>query len=92
MDTRRGVHAVSQVTLELVVIFGVGSLFSFFRGYLFTLAGERVVARLRKGLYTHLMNQEVRRHARGGGGRGGARGTQPIVCASLAMTVAAVGG
>jgi ABC-type multidrug transport system fused ATPase/permease subunit len=48
-----------RVTLELLGIFAAGALFSFWRGYLFTLAGERVVARLRKALFRHLLTLEV---------------------------------
>jgi len=45
--------------LELVVIFGFGSVASFFRGWLFTLAGQRLVARLRVSLFCALTAQEV---------------------------------
>ena len=51
--------ALAKVTLELIFIFGVGAFFSFWRGYLFTLAGERVVARLRKALFSHIISLEV---------------------------------
>jgi len=48
--------ALGRVTLQLIVIFAVGAFFAFWRGYLFTLAGERVVARLRKALFSHMLN------------------------------------
>ena len=43
----------------LVVILVVASLFSALRGYWFTLAGEKVVARLRVRLFSHLASLEV---------------------------------
>ena len=50
---------LARVTIDLVAVFAVGAAFSFWRGYLFSLAGERVVARLRKGLFRHLLSLEV---------------------------------
>merc|ERR550514_1627201 len=50
---------LAQVAELLVGIFSLGGLFSFFRGFLFTLAGERVVARLRRQLFTHLLRQDI---------------------------------
>ena len=60
-DDHHPLTALARVTLQLIAIFGVGAFFSFWRGYLFTLAGERVVARLRKGLFTHILSLEVGR-------------------------------
>merc|ERR1719326_745873 len=45
--------------MELALIFVVGGIFSFVRGFLFTLAGERVVARLRRTLFRKLVVQEI---------------------------------
>ena len=45
--------------LQLACVFVAGGFFSFVRGYLFTLAGERVVARLRRRLFSALVRQEV---------------------------------
>ena len=56
-DSPRAVLNVSVVILVIVV--AVASLFSTLRGYWFTLAGERVVARLRIKLFTHLASLEV---------------------------------
>ncbi len=39
----------------LLAVTVLGAIFSFLRGYLFALAGERVVARLRKKLFHALM-------------------------------------
>ena len=54
-----GFKDLAHVTMELIVIFIIGALFSFWRGYLFTLAGERVVARLRKALFSHILSLEI---------------------------------
>lgn len=51
--------ALAAVTIELIVVFGVGSVFSMIRGWLFTLAGERVAARLRKALFSQILSLEV---------------------------------
>ena len=56
-DSPKAVLNVSVVILVIVV--AVASLFSTLRGYWFTLAGERVVARLRINLFTHLSSLEV---------------------------------
>ena len=37
----------------------IGGLFAMLRGWLYNLAGERVVTRLRKRLFNHLMQQEI---------------------------------
>jgi len=52
-------HALSSVTVKLIAILIVGGTFSFFRGYLFNLAGERVCARIRKALFAHLISLEI---------------------------------
>lgn len=50
---------LQQATLLLVAIFSAGGLFSFLRGWLYTLAGERVVARLRRDLFKHLLGMSI---------------------------------
>ncbi len=50
---------LGRITLLMTGIFTLGGVFTFFRGYCFTLAGERVVARLRRGLFTHIVGLEV---------------------------------
>ncbi len=47
-------------SVMLLVISVIGSMFSCLRGYLFGLAGERLVARLRTRLFERLMAAEVR--------------------------------
>lgn len=50
---------INQAALGLLVVFAVQGLFSSLRFYLFTVAGERVVARLRRDLYASLLRQEI---------------------------------
>ncbi|KAG6555293.1 hypothetical protein Mapa_003336 [Marchantia paleacea] len=51
--------AVNNTILEIVLIIVVGSIATSIRAYLFTAASERVVARLKKNLFSHLINQEI---------------------------------
>jgi ATP-binding cassette subfamily B protein len=48
-----------RVCSELGVIFLWGGFFSFVRGYLFNLVGERIVARLRRMLFCRIIIQDV---------------------------------
>lgn len=50
---------LTELVLILVVIFVIGAFFTFVRGTLFTVAGERVVARMRRDLFASIMRQEV---------------------------------
>jgi ABC-type multidrug transport system fused ATPase/permease subunit len=52
-------HELNTYILTLFVIFVVGGLFTFIRGWLFTLIGERLVARLRKDLFEHIIRQDI---------------------------------
>ncbi|KAJ3669794.1 hypothetical protein LUZ60_010118 [Juncus effusus] len=51
--------AVNNTILYIVVIVLIGSVCTMLRSWLFNSASERVVARLRKDLFTHLVNQEI---------------------------------
>lgn len=51
--------AVMNTILYIVLIVVVGSLCTALRAWLFSSASERVVARLRKDLFSHLINQEI---------------------------------
>jgi len=53
--TRHDLVALNRNTATLVVIFAVQAVFVFFRHYLFSWVGERVVADLRVALYRHLV-------------------------------------
>ena len=50
---------INQAALGLLAVFAVQGVFSALRSYLFTVAGERVVARLRRDLYSSLLRQEI---------------------------------
>jgi len=54
-----GAEVVNQWAVLLVVLFALTSVLTAVRMYFFTVAGERVVARLRRRLYSSLVNQEV---------------------------------
>ena len=56
-DGPPGVH--HRYTAILIVLFAVGAALTALRAYLFTIAGERVVLRLRCALYDHLLHQET---------------------------------
>ncbi|OMO62948.1 hypothetical protein CCACVL1_22562 [Corchorus capsularis] len=51
--------AVRNTVLEIFLIVIVGSICASIRAWLFSSASERVVARLRKNLFSHLINQEI---------------------------------
>lgn len=51
--------AVKNTVLEIMAIVVVGSICTALRAWMFNSASERVVARLRKDLFSHLMNQEI---------------------------------
>lgn len=50
---------INQITLLILVVFIVQAAASTIRYYLFTMAGERIVQKLRSDLYTHILNQEI---------------------------------
>ena len=54
-----GRASLDRAVLFLLVLFAVSGVASAFRSYLFTVAGERVVARLRTTLYSAVMHQEI---------------------------------
>jgi ABC-type multidrug transport system fused ATPase/permease subunit len=53
------VSACAEVLYEILVILSVGGLASGLRAWLFNCASERVMARLRFRLFSHLMGQEM---------------------------------
>ncbi|KAF1887244.1 hypothetical protein Lal_00040844 [Lupinus albus] len=55
----KALNAVKGTILEIFLIVIVGSVCSALRAWLFSSASERVVARLRKNLFSHLVNQEI---------------------------------
>jgi len=50
---------LNQLGVLLVVLFAVQSVFSMLRAWLFTVAGERIVARLRGDLYRAIIGQDI---------------------------------
>ncbi|TNE86882.1 MAG: ATP-binding cassette domain-containing protein [Deltaproteobacteria bacterium] len=56
---RGGDRSLDQVALFLIVLFAIQAVFSMMRAWLFTVAGERVVARLRTRLFEAIISQDV---------------------------------
>ncbi|XVE83663.1 hypothetical protein DITRI_Ditri16bG0104800 [Diplodiscus trichospermus] len=52
-------EAIKNTVIYIVLIVVVGSLCTALRAWLFSSASERVVARLRKDLFSHLIQQEI---------------------------------
>ncbi|OWF48089.1 ABC transporter B family member 1 [Mizuhopecten yessoensis] len=55
-------HSISELTRTVLIMLGiylVGNIFGMIRAWLFTLAGMRLVARLRKRLFNSIIQQEV---------------------------------
>lgn len=52
-------NAVKNTIFDIFLIVVVGSISTALRAWLFSSASEMVVARLRKNLFTHLINQEI---------------------------------
>jgi ABC-type multidrug transport system fused ATPase/permease subunit len=52
-------HKLNESTLYLLAILLAGSVFTFVRGTLFNIAGERVVARIRNQLFEKIMRQDI---------------------------------
>jgi ABC-type multidrug transport system fused ATPase/permease subunit len=56
------VHKQTTLQVAAALLFSslfLGGIFAMFRGWLYNLAGERVVVRIRKRLFSHLMKQEI---------------------------------
>eukprot|EP00003_Mantamonas_plastica_P014621 TRINITY_DN2530_c0_g3_i1.p1 TRINITY_DN2530_c0_g3~~TRINITY_DN2530_c0_g3_i1.p1 ORF type:complete len:690 (-),score=220.25 TRINITY_DN2530_c0_g3_i1:771-2840(-) len=54
-----GMELLNKTITELILVCILSSIMGFFRAALFTIAGERVVATLRKDLFRAIMRQEV---------------------------------
>ncbi|MGZ3726530.1 MAG: ABC transporter ATP-binding protein [Pseudobdellovibrio sp.] len=57
--TAKSFDKINSVVLLIVVVFTLQAIASTFRYYLFTLAGERIVKRLRSQLYAAILKQEI---------------------------------
>ncbi|KAF4375974.1 hypothetical protein F8388_010112 [Cannabis sativa] len=58
-EQTEALNAVKNTILEIIIIVAVGSVCTALRAWLFSSASERVVARLRKSLFSHLIDQEI---------------------------------
>ena len=58
-DIARSQQELNHVTMMLIIFFALTSIFTFLRGSLFTLAGERLVARFRKRLFAALTRADI---------------------------------
>lgn len=54
-----GVLTFDEMALGMLVLFAVASVFGMIRSWLFTIAGERIVARLRTDLYGAILHQDI---------------------------------
>lgn len=54
-----GRDAINQAALLLLILIAFQGLFTTVCSYIFTVAGERVVAHLRRGLYSTILRQEI---------------------------------
>ena len=55
----KNLDQIDRAALLILVVFFLQAIASSVRYYLFTMAGERIVLRLRQRLYSHILNQEV---------------------------------
>lgn len=61
-SSERLAHKQEILQVSAILLFMslfIGGMFAMLRGWLYNLAGERVVTRLRKRLFNHLMQQEI---------------------------------
>ena len=59
IEKGEALESINSSILTLFVLFFFMGIATFFRSYLFTVAGERVVASLRKALFSSLAHQEI---------------------------------
>ena len=55
----KDLNKINQIILLILVVFTLQAVASTIRYYLFTMAGERIVQRLRRNLYTAILQQEI---------------------------------
>lgn len=55
----QSMHMLNTTVLQMILLFIVSCAFSMLRGALFTLAGERLVARFRVRLFDHIIFQDI---------------------------------
>ena len=59
IEAGEGVEAVNRYAMIMLVIFVFVGIASFFRSYLFTVAGERIVTELQQNLFAQIIDQEI---------------------------------
>lgn len=59
IDNGGGRELVNKGAVILLCLFGAGAVMGALRAWLFTVAGERIVANLRTQLYTAIISQEI---------------------------------
>ena len=59
IDNGGGRELVNRGAVTLLCLFGAGAVMGALRAWLFTVAGERIVANLRTQLYTAIISQEI---------------------------------
>src|SRR5665213_3889257 len=55
----KDMHRLNMIAMIMLAVFTFQAIGSSLRYYLFTLAGERIVLRLRERIYAHVLDQEV---------------------------------
>jgi ABC transporter fused permease/ATP-binding protein len=55
----KDLQKIDQIVLIIVIVFTFQAIASTIRYYLFTMAGERIVQRLRRNLYSSILKQEI---------------------------------
>ncbi|MEK6627134.1 MAG: ABC transporter transmembrane domain-containing protein [Bdellovibrionota bacterium] len=55
----KSLQKIDQIVLLILIIFSLQAVASTIRYYLFTMAGERIVQRLRQNLYSAILKQEI---------------------------------
>lgn len=58
-DDKDNKHALAREVLVLGIIYLVGSFAAFFRAWLFTWAGQRLVARIRSKVFAAIIRQDI---------------------------------
>ena len=58
-DDDNKIEQLNRTSFILLVILGIGAVANCFRGWQFTLAGERLVRRLRSDLFQKIVNQDI---------------------------------
>nr|CAI99870.2 putative ATP-binding cassette, sub-family B, member 10 [Brachidontes pharaonis] len=56
---QKDLSELTRLVIILLIIYMIGAIFAFLRSWMFTLAGQRFVARLRKKLFAQIIEQDV---------------------------------